>query len=126
MRFVAKEELFELPLVGWLLKLGGDIPVRRGDRRSAEDMLDACRATLARGLSVMLFPEGTRSPAGGLGHFKRGAFQVAIAEGVPILPIALHGTERCVGMGGLERARALALPVESAPRVGVPALAAQN
>lgn len=128
MRFVAKEELFQLPLLGWLLKLGGDIPVRRGDRRSADDMLQACRATLARGLSVMLFPEGTRSPPGGLGHFKRGAFEIAIAERVPVLPIALHGTERCVGLGGLTRATASAqilapIDTRNSSRTDAPALA---
>ena len=128
MRFVAKEELFRLPLLGWLLKLGGDIPVRRGDDRSAQEMLDACRATLARGLSIMMFPEGTRSRTGEVGHFKRGAFQVAVAEHVPILPIALHGTERCVGRSGLTSARARAqilAPIETVgcSPVDVPALA---
>jgi 1-acyl-sn-glycerol-3-phosphate acyltransferase len=116
MRFVAKEELFKLPLVGWLLKLGGDIPVRRGDRQSAQDMLDACRATLARGLSIMMFPEGTRARSGELGHFKTGAFQVAVAQHAPILPVALHGTQGCVGKGGLSRASAYAeilAPIET-------------
>jgi 1-acyl-sn-glycerol-3-phosphate acyltransferase len=128
MRFVAKQELFALPLLGWLLKLGGDIPVRRGDERSAQEMLAACRATLARGLSVMIFPEGTRSRNGEVGRFKRGAFEVAVAAQVPILPIALHGTERCVGKGGLSRATARAqilAPIETAgcSPEDVPALA---
>jgi 1-acyl-sn-glycerol-3-phosphate acyltransferase len=128
MRFVAKEELFRLPLLGWLLKLAGDIPVRRGDDRSAQEMLAACCATLARGLSVMIFPEGTRSRDGELGRFKRGAFQVAVAEQVPILPIAIRGTERCVGKDGLSRARACAqilAPIETrgCSPADVPALA---
>ena len=86
----------------------GDIPVRRGDPQSAREVIAACRETLAGGLSVMLFPEGTRSKAGRLGPFKTGAFRLAIDAGVPILPIALHGTDRCVAKGSIARARARA------------------
>lgn len=96
MRFVAKEELFHTPLVGWLLRLGGDIPLRRGDGESARAMRDACVRTLDRGLSVMIFPEGTRSHTGEVGAFRRGAFDVAREAGVPVLPVALHGTGACI------------------------------
>jgi 1-acyl-sn-glycerol-3-phosphate acyltransferase len=96
MRFVAKAELFRAPLVGWLLRLAGDIPVRRGDGASAAEMKAACVRTLARGLSVMIFPEGTRSRTGAVGAFKSGAFEVAHEAGAPILPVALHGTGACI------------------------------
>ncbi len=101
MRWVAKEELFRSPLLGRLLRWGGDIPLRRGDGASVRDMMEAARATLAGGLPVMLFPEGTRSADGSLGRFKDGAFQLAVEAGVPILPLAIEGTRACRPKGSL-------------------------
>lgn len=113
MRWVAKEELFRLPLIGWLMRLGGDIPLRRGDRASVERMLAECKTTLAHGCSVMMFPEGTRSPDGRLLPFKDGAFRLAIEAGVPVLPVAIAGTRGCRPKGSLwfghARARARVL-----------------
>lgn len=101
MRWVAKVELFKKPLVGWLLHLGGDIPLHRGERASVEAMMAQCRATLAAGVSVMFFPEGTRSPDGHLQAFKDGAFQLAIETGTPVLPVVVHGTRACRPKGNL-------------------------
>jgi 1-acyl-sn-glycerol-3-phosphate acyltransferase len=108
MRFVAKEELFRAPLVGWLLRLAGDIPICRGDAASASAMKSACIRTLDGGLSVMIFPEGTRSRTGAVGAFKNGAFEVARTAGVPILPVALHGTANCLDGAEPRPARASA------------------
>lgn len=107
-RFVAKEELFRTPIVGWLLRLAGDIPIRRGDPASAVEMERTCVTTLAHGLSVTIFPEGTRSRDGALGTFRGGAFRIAAAAGVRILPVALHGTAACIVDGRPVRARAYA------------------
>lgn len=115
-RFVAKEELFKLPLVGWLLRLAGDIPIHRGDHESAVAMERECATTLAKGLSVTIFPEGTRSRDGVLGRFRPGAFRIAIAAGVPVLPVVLRGTEGCFVDGRPSRARARAeilAPIDS-------------
>jgi 1-acyl-sn-glycerol-3-phosphate acyltransferase len=115
-RFVAKDELFRLPLVGWLLRLAGDIPIRRGDHASAVAMERACVTTLAHGLSVTIFPEGTRSNDGVLGAFRNGAFRIAAAAGARILPVALHGTAACIVDGRPRRAYARAemlAPIES-------------
>jgi 1-acyl-sn-glycerol-3-phosphate acyltransferase len=101
MRWVAKEELFRLPLLGWLMRLGGDIPIRRGERDSVSRMMDECKRTIANGLPIMMFPEGTRSPDGTLLPFKDGAFELAIACQVPILPVALAGTKQCRPKGSL-------------------------
>lgn len=95
MRWVSKEDLFRLPLIGFLLRCGGDIPLRRGERTSVLEMLAECRRTLAAGVPVMLFPEGTRSPDGRLQPFKDGAFSLAIAARVPVLPLAVSGTRQC-------------------------------
>jgi 1-acyl-sn-glycerol-3-phosphate acyltransferase len=95
MRWVAKEELFHLPIVGLLMRFGGDIPLQRGSGDSVRTMLDECRRTLAAGMSVMIFPEGTRSPNGALLPFKNGAFELAVSMKAPILPIAVAGTREC-------------------------------
>lgn len=119
MRWVAKEELFHLPVIGLLMRFGGDIPLRRGSGDSVRAMLDECRRTLAAGMSVMIFPEGTRSPNGALLPFKDGAFELAISMKAPILPIAVAGTRECRPKGskwfGAARAMAQVLePIETA------------
>lgn len=121
MRWVAKEELFRLPLIGWMMRAGGDIPLRRGQRSSIEEMLTACRETLAGGLSIMMFPEGTRSGTGELLPFKDGAFLLAVQAGVPILPIALSGTRDCRPKGStwFGEARAVARILEPLPTKGM-------
>jgi 1-acyl-sn-glycerol-3-phosphate acyltransferase len=95
MRWIAKEELFKLPVLGWMMKFGGDIPLRRGERDSVKQMMDEAKRTLAAGMPIMIFPEGTRSADGALLPFKDGAFQLAIEAGVPVLPLAIAGTRNC-------------------------------
>lgn len=92
MRWVAKEELFKPPMVGWAMRWGGDIPLRRGDGDSVRTMMAECERALAAGISVMMFPEGTRSKDGSLLNFKDGAFSLAIRAKVPVLPVAIAGT----------------------------------
>jgi 1-acyl-sn-glycerol-3-phosphate acyltransferase len=72
--------------------LAGDIPIKRGFGPSAIEAIARCRAALANRVSVMIFPEGTRSPTADLLPFKDGAFRLAIDAGVPILPLVVHGT----------------------------------
>jgi 1-acyl-sn-glycerol-3-phosphate acyltransferase len=114
MRFIAKEEIFKLPVIGWLMRLSGDISLRRGDKQSVAQMYEECRRTLAAGVPVMVFPEGTRSPDGELLPFKDGAFQMAIESQVPILPVVVAGTRQCRPKGSLwfgqARARVRILP----------------
>lgn len=92
MRWVAKEELFKPPVVGWAMTWGGDIPLRRGEGDSVRRMFDECEKAIRAGISVMLFPEGTRTRDGELLPFKDGAFSLAIRTQAPILPVALTGT----------------------------------
>jgi 1-acyl-sn-glycerol-3-phosphate acyltransferase len=121
MQWVAKDELFKLPILGTLLRLGGDVPLRRGEGESVREMLSACRHALRHGLSIMMFPEGTRSPDGGVRLFKDGAFRLAIEEGAPILPIAIAGTHRCMPKGSpwFGRARAVARILEPIATAGL-------
>ncbi len=119
MQWVAKEELFRPPVVGWLMKLSGDIPLRRGSGDSVRAMIEECRKTLRGGLSVMIFPEGTRSKDGNVQPFKDGAFQLALEEQVPILPVAIAGTRNCTPRGSNWLGEATAIsrvltPIETA------------
>lgn len=100
MKWIAKEELFRIPWVGWMLRMSGDIPIRRGDAESGGEALARAKAYLARGMSVMVFPEGTRSARGALLPFKSGAFRLAIETGVPVLPVAVNGTAQGMPKGG--------------------------
>jgi 1-acyl-sn-glycerol-3-phosphate acyltransferase len=92
MKWLGKSGLFNIPFVGWSMRLSGDIPIVRGDRASIEAAVDQCRAYLSRGVPVIIFPEGTRSETEDLLPFKDGAFRLAIEEGVPIMPVAVEGT----------------------------------
>jgi 1-acyl-sn-glycerol-3-phosphate acyltransferase len=92
MKWLSKAELFKVPVLGWLMRLAGDVPVRRGEGRSAVEALQRCRVVLKQRVSVMIFPEGTRSPTADMLPFKDGAFRLAIDSGVPFLPLAVSGT----------------------------------
>ena len=91
-KWVSKAENFKLPFVGWNMRLNGYVPLVRGDRESVVTMLAACSALLRAGSPVLFFPEGTRTRDGRLQPFKDGAFALAVVHGVPLIPIAVHGT----------------------------------
>jgi 1-acyl-sn-glycerol-3-phosphate acyltransferase len=95
-KWVAKRELFEIPIVGWMMKLAGDIPVDRGRNMSKISTFKKCIFYLRRNTSVIFFPEGTRSRDGRLNRFSRGAFELAIREQVPVLPLVIDGTHGCL------------------------------
>lgn len=92
MKWLSKQVLFRIPVVGWMMWLAGDIPVKRGSTASAGDAMRRCKEWLDKGVPVMIFPEGTRSIDGGLLPFKDGAFRLAVDTGAQILPIAVDGT----------------------------------
>lgn len=91
-KWVSKVENFRIPCIGWNMRLNGYVPLRRGDRASVVEMLRACDRLLEEGNSVMMFPEGTRSPNGRLRAFKPGAFELALRNRRPLLPILIEGT----------------------------------
>jgi len=96
MKWVGKKELFDTPIIGWMMRLSGDIPVDRKSPRSGARMLLTAMEYLRNGCPVMFFPEGTRSKDGKVGRFNDGAFHLAIKAQVPILPIAVEGSHRCL------------------------------
>ena len=95
-KFVAKASLFRLPIVGWMMSLLGYVPLVRGTSQSLGKLLEPCRAWLRRGMPVFIFPEGTYSADGTLLPFKRGAFQLALEEHVPVVPVLVEGTPQLV------------------------------
>lgn len=98
-RFLAKDGLFRIPFLGTHLKRAGHIPVPRQDARAAvKVMVEAARIIRERGISMLVFPEGGRSANGTLQPFKEGAANIAIKAGVPVVPLALHGTRPVLPM----------------------------
>jgi 1-acyl-sn-glycerol-3-phosphate acyltransferase len=90
-RFLAKRELFRIPVFGWALKTGGFIPVERGGK-SAGESFRAAAGRVRSGNSVLLFPEETRSTDGNLLPFKRGGFLLAQKAALPMVPVGIRGT----------------------------------
>ncbi len=99
-KWVSKIENFRIPFIGWNMRLNRYIELRRGDRASVVKMMRACEETLAEGNSIMMFPEGTRSPTGEMRAFKPGAFELAKRARCPIQPIVLQGTARALPKRG--------------------------
>jgi len=99
LRWVAKKELVKVPLFGWALKTTGHIIIDRSDQLRAIESLRSAREKIARGISVMFFPEGTRSPDGSLLPFKKGGFFFAIETQAQVVPITLNGTWRMLPKG---------------------------
>ena len=90
-RFIAKRELFQIPIFGWYLRLGGHVSVDRKNHVQAVQSLHAAAARVRAGTSLIVFPEGTRSRDRRVQPFKKGPFVVAMEVGVPVLPFVLHG-----------------------------------
>ncbi|MBI4515344.1 MAG: 1-acyl-sn-glycerol-3-phosphate acyltransferase [Deltaproteobacteria bacterium] len=99
-KWVSKIENFRVPAVGWNMRLNRYIELRRGDRQSVAEMMSACERAIAGGNSIMMFPEGTRSPDGRLRAFKEGAFILAQRTRAPLLPIVVQGTAQALPKRG--------------------------
>jgi 1-acyl-sn-glycerol-3-phosphate acyltransferase len=91
-KWLAKAELFSFPVVGWMLRMAGDIPVDRSGRRESVKTNRQCANYLRRHCSVVFFPEGTRSRDGEVLPFKNGPFHLALRERVRILPLVVDGS----------------------------------
>lgn len=93
LRWVAKKELVDVPVFGWALKQSGHIIVDRSDTTQAIASLRAAKLQMARGISVIIFPEGTRAETDdALLPFKKGGFMLALETDTPIVPIVVRGT----------------------------------
>ncbi len=91
-KWLAKKELFSIPFFGWAMAAAGYISIdRQGTRETVEAMNEAAQK-IRDGMSVVIFPEGSRSPDGSVQPFKKGGFTLAIKSKVPIVPIAISGS----------------------------------
>ena len=91
-KFVAKAELFKVPIFGWAIRSVGMVELQRDNRKAAFESYKFAAAQIQKGTSVVVFPEGTRGVDYSIRQFKKGPFVLAIAAGVPIVPIITHGT----------------------------------
>lgn len=100
-RWLAKAELFKIPIFGRGMRGAGYISIDRSDRRSAMASLARAAETIRDGASVLIFPEGTRTKDGSLRDFKKGGFILAVDAGVPVVPMAVYGTFDIMPRGSL-------------------------
>ncbi|MGD0336854.1 MAG: lysophospholipid acyltransferase family protein [Candidatus Omnitrophota bacterium] len=98
-KWVAKESLFKVPFVGWSMALAKHIKLQRGNLSSIKRVYREASHWLRSGISILFFPEGTRSETTEMGDFRNGAFKLAIKERVPILPILFEGTGTAIPRG---------------------------
>ncbi len=91
-RVVYKKELEKIPIFGWGLKMGAYISIERGHGTSAARSLEEAVRKMRQGASLLLYAEGTRTMDGRLQPFKRGAFNLALRAGVPVVPLTINGT----------------------------------
>ena len=96
---VAKKELGAIPFFGWALHMGAAILIDRKNADRARASIDKAVATIRAGRSVLMFPEGTRTPTETIGDLKKGAFHLALAARVPVLPVAVLGTRKVLRSG---------------------------
>jgi 1-acyl-sn-glycerol-3-phosphate acyltransferase len=101
MKWLSKKSIFDIPLLGWMLRVAGDVEVDRGNKESARRAMAEMRERLDRKLSVIIFPQGTRSPDGTVGAFREGAFRLAIEAGVDVIPLAVAGTAESLPKGSI-------------------------
>jgi 1-acyl-sn-glycerol-3-phosphate acyltransferase len=100
-KWVSKASNFRLPFIGWNMRMNRYVQLVRGDPESIGKMMAASEAWLDKGVPVLMFPEGTRSPDGEVQAFKDGAFRLSMAKGCPLYPIVLAGTADVLPKHGL-------------------------
>jgi 1-acyl-sn-glycerol-3-phosphate acyltransferase len=98
-RWLAKAELFRIPIFGRAMRGVGYISIDRSNRKSAFESLERAARTIRSGTSVLIFPEGTRSRDGRILPFKKGGFVLSVDAGVPIVPIIIRGTRDIIPKG---------------------------
>jgi len=103
-KWLAKKELFSIPFFGWTMAAVGYISIDRGGTRDTVEAMNEAAQKIREGMSVVIFPEGSRSPDGLIQPFKKGGFTLAIKSKVPIVPIAISGSRDIMPKGKLTAA----------------------
>jgi 1-acyl-sn-glycerol-3-phosphate acyltransferase len=98
-KWIAKDSLFRVPFLGWCMSLARHVRLRRARLSSIRTAYQEASAWIDKGISMMFFPEGTRSTSGELQDFHQGAFKLALKKNVPVLPIAIQGTSKAMPKG---------------------------
>lgn len=98
-RFLAKRSLFTIPFFGWAIKALGYLPVERKDPKDGLKSILACIETFKKGYSLVIFPEGTRSPTGELLPFKLGGFLIPLKTKAKVVPVAIWGSSQILPKG---------------------------
>ncbi len=98
-RWLAKMELFKIPIFGRAMRKAGYISIDRNNRQSAFESIRVAADKIKSGVSVLIFPEGTRSLDGRIRPFKKGGFVLAVDSGVPIVPVVITGTRAIMSKG---------------------------
>jgi 1-acyl-sn-glycerol-3-phosphate acyltransferase len=101
LRWIAKRELMKVPIFGFAIKRLGMIIIDRKNPEKAHESMKSAGEKMKSGLSIIIFPEGTRSKDGKLLEFKKGGFVMALQTKTPILPITINGSRFCLPKGGL-------------------------
>lgn len=117
--WIAKKELFSIPVFGPSMRRGGYIPLDRGDGRKALKSMEEAVGQIKGGKSVIIFPEGTRTRDGNLLPFKRGGFLLAAKAGVPVVPVSIRGSF-AVNPGGEIKLYSGSISIRILPTVEIP------
>ena len=125
-KWLAKKELFKVPFFGWSMAFSGYIPLERGSIRSTAQSLDKARDYLKKGVSILIFPEGTRSEDGELREFKGGAFKLAVEERVPLVPVAITGTRHILQKGSWLLANEVRVSIQVLPPIATTGLTGED
>jgi 1-acyl-sn-glycerol-3-phosphate acyltransferase len=96
---MVKKELFKVPILGRAMRMGGLVPVDRGNREAGIEAVTAAKAVVEQGLNMTIYVEGHRSPDGKLMPFKKGPFYLAMECGVPVVPMTIVGTHHAMPKG---------------------------
>jgi 1-acyl-sn-glycerol-3-phosphate acyltransferase len=117
-KWLAKKEIFSIPFFGWTMAAAGYISIDRGGTRNTVEAMNRAAQKIRDGMSVVVFPEGSRSPNGSIQPFKKGGFTLAIKSKVPIVPVSIAGSreimpkERLTAVSGEIRIR-MGRPIET-------------